>query len=377
MKTYPFSSGRPDPATFPNRGLAEAAMRILPEMGGELAMYPGSLGYEPLRRLMSDRFRRREGLGLPVDRIALTTGSFQALTLMVQTFVESPGDVVILEEFSYAGTLEAYRKEGAQLVGIPMDEDGMRMDALEERVKDLCARGRKPRFIYTLATYQNPTGSVMPIDRRRDLLAIADRFEIPVVEDHCYADTVYEPSHVPALCALEHETPVVHIESLSKILGPGVRLGYFFAPQPLLDEILSYRRDGGTSALSSAIVYEYLREEMGRHLEEINAVVKAKRDLMFEALARFPDCFEGFSRPKGGLFIWAKLPDRIDDKACEARAESVGVEYGLGRDFDVYERPIPFLRLAFAFATPDEIREGIPLLAECVRQSVRAKTAAN
>ena len=338
-------------------------------------MYPGSLGYEPLRRLMSDRFRRREGCSLPVERIALTTGSFQALTLMVQTFVESPGDVVIVEEFSYSGTLEAYRREGAQLVGIPMDEDGMRTDALEERVKDLCARGRKPRFIYTLASYQNPTGSVMPIDRRRELLAIADRFEIPVVEDHCYADTVYEPSHVPALCTLEHETPVVHIESLSKILGPGVRLGYFFAPQPLLDEILSYRRDGGTSALSSAIVYEYLREEMGRHLKEINAVVKVKRDLMFEALAGFPDCFEWFSRPKGGLFIWARLPDRIDDRACEALAESVGVDYGLGRDFDVYERPVPFLRLAFAFATPDEIREGIPLLSECVRRSVRSKTA--
>ncbi len=372
MKTYPFSSGRPDPETFPNRGLADAAARILPEMGGELAMYPGSLGYEPLRELMSERFRRREGVSLPVDQIALTTGSFQALTLMVQAFVESPGDVVILEEFSYSGTLDAYRKEKAELVGIPQDEDGMRMDALEERVKDLCARDKKPKFIYTLPTYQNPTGSIMPIDRRRELLSIADRFEVPVVEDHCYADTVYEPSHVPALCTLEHETPVVHIESLSKILGPGVRLGYFCAPQPLLDKILNYRRDGGTSALSSAIVYEYLREEMREHLKEINAVVKEKRDLMFAMLGAFPDCFEWFSRPKGGLFIWVKIPDDVEPKACEALAETKGVEYGLGSDFHVYERPVPYIRLAFAFATLDEIKEGIPLLAECVSETKRS-----
>ena len=335
-------------------------------------MYPGSLGYEPLRELMSERFRRREGVSLPVDQIALTTGSFQALTLMVQAFVESPGDVVILEEFSYSGTLGAYRKEKAELVGIPQDEDGMRMDALEERVKDLCARGRRPKFIYTLPTYQNPTGTIMPIDRRRELLSIADRFEIPVVEDHCYADTVYEPSHVPALCTLEHETPVVHIESLSKVLGPGVRLGYFFAPQPLLDKILNYRRDGGTSALSSAIVYEYLREEMREHLKEINAVVKEKRDLMFTMLEKFPDCFEWFSRPKGGLFIWVKIPDDVEPKACEALAETKGVEYGLGSDFHVYERPVPYIRLAFAFATLNEIKEGIPLLAECVSETKRS-----
>ena len=173
MRTYPFGSGRPDPASFPNRGLAEAAMRILPEMGDELAKYPGSLGYEPLRRLLSERFARREGMPLPVENMALTTGSMQSVTLMVQAFIESPGDVVVLEEFSYSGTLGAYRKERAELVGIPLDDDGMRMDALEDTVADLTARGKKPKFIYVLATYQNPTGSIMPLERRRELLRIA------------------------------------------------------------------------------------------------------------------------------------------------------------------------------------------------------------
>ncbi len=369
MKTFPFGSGRPDPASFPNRGLAEAAMRILPEMGDELACYPGSLGYEPLRRLMSRRFAHREGVALPVEQIVLTTGSMQAVTLMAQIFVESPGDVIVLEEYSYSGTLSAYRKEKAELVGIPLDESGMRMDALERTLDTLVSGNRKPKFIYTLPTYQNPTGSIMPLDRRRELLAIAGSFGIPVVEDHCYADTVYEDDHEPALWTLEHDTPVIHIESLSKILGPGIRLGYLAAPRHLLDRILQYRRDGGTSALSAAIVYEYFREELWSHVDRINAIVREKRDLMFDSLSRFPDAFEWFSRPKGGLFIWVRLPDATDTVACEKLAESMGVDYASGKAFHVDNMDVPYIRLAFGFATHDDIRKGIPILADCIRNT--------
>ena len=373
MKTFPFGSGRPDPSSFPNRGLAEAAMRILPELGDELASYPGSLGYEPLRKLMAQRFARREGVVLPVDQIALTTGSMQAVTLVAQVFVESPGDVIVLEEYSYSGTLSAYRKEGAELVGIPLDEHGMRMDALERTLDMLVSGNRKPKFIYTLATYQNPTGSIMPVDRRRELLDIAGRFGIPVVEDHCYADTVYEDRHEPALWTLEHETPVIHIESLSKILGPGVRLGYLAAPRHLLDRILQYRRDGGTSSLSAAIVCEYFREELWSHVDRINAIVGRKRDLMFDMLSRFPDAFEWFSRPSGGLFIWVKLPDATDTVACEQLAESMGIDYATGKAFHVYNKDVPYIRLAFGFATHDDVRTGIPILADCIRRSRKSQ----
>lgn len=371
MEKYPFGSGRPDPASFPNRELAEAAMRILPEMGAELAQYPGSLGYAPLRRLMADRLKKREGVAPPVDQIALTTGSMQAVTLMAQTFVEAPGDGIVMEAFSYSGTIGAYKKEGAELIGIPLDEDGMRMDALADALKR--RRDRLPKFIYVLATFQNPTGAIMPLARRKELLQIAGQYGIPVVEDHCYADTVYEDCQVPALYTLESKVPVVHIESLSKILGPGVRLGCFFAPQPLLGKILQYRRDGGTSTLAAAIVCEYFREHMWSHVDRINAIVKQKRDAMFEMLAQFPDAFEWFSRPKGGLFIWVKLPDATDTVKCEQIAEAQGIDYATGKAFHVYNEDVPYLRLAFGFATEDQIREGIPKLAECVRQTKRKK----
>jgi len=346
-------------------------MRILPELGDELAQYPGSLGYEPLRRLMADRFRCREGAEMPVDQIALTTGSMQAVTLMAQAFVESPGDAIVLEEFSYSGTLGAYRKEGAELVGVPVDGNGMRTDVLDTTLAEYTRKGKKPKFIYVLATYQNPTGSVMPLDRRKALLEVADRHGVPVVEDHCYADTVYEECQVPALWTLPHTVPVVHIESLSKILGPGVRIGCFAAPQPLLGEILQYRRDGGPSTLSAAVVYEFFREELWKHVGHINTIVRAKRDLMFDMLGQFPDAFEWFSRPKGGLFIWVKLPDATDTASCEKRAEALGIDYATGKAFHVYSQDVPYLRLAFGFASLGQIQEGIPLLADCVRQSQR------
>ncbi len=369
MESYPFGSGRPDPASFPNRGLADAAVRILPELGGELALYPGPRGYEPLRKLMSDRFERREGVGLPVDQISLTTGSMQSVTLMAQYFVEKKGDAIIMEEYSYSGTIGAYNKEGAELLGVPLDNDGMRMDSLEEAIVSSSARGKKPKFIYALVTYQNPTGSIMPLDRRKELLDIALKHDIPVVEDHCYADTVYEDCHVPALITIDHEATVLHIESLSKILGPGVRQGYFCAPEPIFSEILALRRDGGPSTLNAAICYEFFREGLVDHLEMINGIVKEKRDLMFEKLAERSDAFEWFSRPKGGLFIWVKLPDQTDLVACEQAAEARGIDYATGKAFHVYHDDVPFLRLAFGYATPDQIRKGIPLLAECVVQS--------
>ena len=369
MNSFPFGSGRPDPESFPNRGLAEAAMRILPELGDELALYPGNLGYEPMRKLMSQRFEKREGAALPPEQIALTTGSMQAVTLMAQTFVNAPGDVIIMEEFSYSGTISAYKQEGAVLAGIPLDEYGMRMDALEKCIEDLGREGKKPAFIYALVTYQNPTGSIMPLERRMELLEIAGRHGIPVVEDHCYADTVYEDCHVPALYTLEHRAPVIHIESLSKILGPGVRMGYLAAPQPLLNEILKYRRDGGASTLSAAIVCEYFRKNLWDHIGTINTIVREKRDLMIDLLADSPDVFEWFSKPKGGLFIWVKLPDNVDLGTLESLAETRNIDYASGSAFHVHGKDVPYIRLAFGYASLDQIREGIPLLTDCIRQS--------
>jgi 2-aminoadipate transaminase len=368
VKTYPFGSGKPDPASIPNRALADAAARILPELGDALASYPGSLGYEPMRQVMAERFLRREGVPMSVERTALTTGSMQSVTLMAQYFVEKPGDVILMEEFSYSGTIGAYNKQGAKLVGVEIDEDGMRMDSLVEKIEACQKEGNKPKFIYALVTYQNPTGSVMPLERRIKLLDIALKYDIPVVEDHCYADTVYTDAHVPALITIEHEATVLHIESFSKILGPGVRLGCFTGPDPIFSEILSYRRDGGPSTLNAAIIAEFFRESLNDHLKTINAIVREKRDLMLELLAQYPDVFTTFSKPQGGLFIWIKLPDATDVVTCEQVAESRGIDYATGKAFHVYREDVPYLRLAFGYASLDEIREGIPLLAECVRE---------
>ena len=317
---------------------------------------------------MSDRFERREGVALPIERTALTTGSMQAVTLMAQYFIEKPGDVVLMEEFTYGGTIGAYNKEGAKLVGVAVDKHGMKMDSLVEKIEKCKKGGNKPKFIYALVTYQNPTGSIMPIERRGELLDIAHKYDIPVVEDHCYADTVYDKNHVPALITLGHDATVLHIESFSKILGPGVRLGSFTGPDPVFSEILSIRRDGGPSTLNAAIICEFFRESLIEHLHTINNIVKEKRDLMLRLLAQNRDVFEWNSEPGGGLFTWVKLPNATDVVTCEQAAEARGIDYAPGKTFHVYHEDVPYLRLAFGYASLDEIREGIPLLAKCLRE---------
>lgn len=202
MKKFDFGAGRPDPASFPAQGLVEAAIHAIPKVGGDFVLYPGDKGYLGLREVMAARESRREGVTVSPDDIALMTGSMQAVTLMAETFLEKPGDVVITEELTYSGTIGAYKKLGAELVGIPLDAEGMRPDLLEETVRRLIAEGRKPKFIYTLATYQNPTGSVMPLARRKEILRIANAYDIILVEDNCYGDVKFEGDHAPAFYTL-------------------------------------------------------------------------------------------------------------------------------------------------------------------------------
>jgi len=161
MREFSFGGGMPDPQSFPSQGLAEAAVRVLPRLGETLVRYPDPRGYVGLREIAVERFRKNNGVELPVDSIALTTGSMQAISLLCQTFLH-PGDTIITEEYSYSGSLGCFRRYGANIVGVAVDEEGMDADALEDTLKDLARRGDKPKFIYTIATNQNPTGTMMP-----------------------------------------------------------------------------------------------------------------------------------------------------------------------------------------------------------------------
>ena len=374
----PMRVGMTAPEAFPAAELAEAAGRAILDIGKDFAFYPGDLGHPGLREVLARREADREGVDFDPDEIALTYGSMQAVTLVGRALMEGPGDTVLTEETTYSGTLGAYRGLGYRLVGVPTDEQGMDVGALRRTLAGLAADGSKPRFIYTLPTYHNPTGAVMPRERRLELIETAREFDVLLVEDNCYADVHYDDAPRPpqSLYTLANGEGVVYIGSLSKILGAGVRIGYFAARQPLQQRFLDRRFDAGQSTLSSSIVAELLRGRLPAQIERNNAALLPKRDALLAALAEQLDGICTWRKPAGAMFLWVGLPEAVDREALYALAEQRGLDYGYGAAYSAGGKDVPFLRLAYACPSVAGIRDGVALLAGCLRELTPARSSA-
>jgi 2-aminoadipate transaminase len=370
--SFDFGSGRADPDTFPTEALQAAAQRAIGANARSLTDYPGALGHPALRAAMARREQEREGVTVDPDHLVLTNGSMQAVTLTAQTLQEAPGDTVILEEFSYPGTLSAYRNLRLNMEGIPLSAQGMRLDALEERLERLAASGRQARFIYAISTYQNPTGFIMPKAYRLELIELARRYGVPVVEDNCYADVHFEGPMEPALYALDDDPNLLYVCSLSKILGPGLRLGYVLARPPMLERVTARRNDAGSNTLAAAIAAEFYADGIWDHARQVNASLLGKRDCLLDALEEHLDDVCVWSRPPGGLFVWVRLPDDTDRTRLSALSRDQGVNYLPGAAFHVAGADVPYLRLAFGHLDGDTISEGVARLARCIRQARRS-----
>lgn len=366
----PMRVGMTAPEAFPAAEMAEAAGRAILDIGKDFAFYPGDLGHPGLREVLARREADREGVDFDPDEIALTNGSMQAVTLVGRVLMKEPGDVVITEETTYSGTLVAYRGLGYRLVGVPTDEHGMDVGALRRTLESLTAAGQKPRFIYTLPTYHNPTGAVMPRERRLEMIEAARDFDVLLVEDNCYGDVHYDDAPRPprSLYALANGEGVVYIGSLSKILGAGVRIGYLLARQPLQQRFLDQRFDAGQSTLSSSIVAELLRGRLPAQIERNNAALLPKRDALLAALAEQLGGICTWRKPAGAMFLWVGLPEEVDREELFALSERRGLEYGYGAAYHAGGDDVPFLRLAYACPSVARIREGVELLAGCLRE---------
>ena len=374
---YDFGTGRSDPGTFPTQALQAAATKVIAEQAEELTMYPGGLGHEGLRDAMAKREGEREGVILDPNHFALTNGSMQAVTLTAEALQENHGDTVLVEEFSYPGTLGAYRSLKYDMVGIKLDEGGMRIDHMEEELARLEQEGRRPKFIYAISTYQNPTGFVMPKARRQEMIDLAAKYDVPIVEDNCYADVHYEGDIEPAMFALDDNPNHIYLGSLSKILAPGFRLGYIYARPPMLEKILARRHDAGSNYLAAAIAAEFYKNGIADHANYTNPVLKKKRDLTTTGLANELNDICTWSNPAGGLFIWVRLPDDVDRKQLYETANKNGVNYLPGTAFHYANRNKPYLRLAFGHLTESQIEDGIPVLARCIRECRTSNEARN
>ncbi len=366
---YDFGTGRSDPSTFPAAALQAAAVKVIEEQAEELTQYPGGLGHAGLRRAMVRREGEREGVEIDPDHLVLTNGSMQAVTLTAEALQEDKGDTVLVEEFSYPGTLSAYRSLKLEMVGIRLDEGGMRIEHMEEELARLEREGRRPKFIYAISTYQNPTGFNMPAARRSQMIELAARYQVPIIEDNCYADVHYEGDIEPAVFALDNNPNHIYLGSLSKILAPGFRLGYVYARPPMLEKILARRHDAGSNYLAAAIAAEFYKNGISEHAGVTNPVLHNKRDLTLSGLRETLDDICTWSTPAGGLFIWVRVPDDTDRPKLYELAQQNGVNYLPGVSFHYANRNKPYLRLAFGHLTEQQIEAGIPVLARCIREA--------
>jgi 2-aminoadipate transaminase len=365
---YDFAVGHPDASRFPSQALGDATARMLLREGPDLALYPGDMSHDAARQLVSRKLHRHEGIDIPPSRIMITNGSTQGLLMVAEAFL-NPGDTVVIEEYCYPGTLRALSYCAPRYVTVPTDDQGIVVAELAHVIDRLAAQGVTPKFIYTIANFQNPTGSVMSLARRQALVQVAEERHLLLIEDDAYGDLIYEGEPVTSLYALSHSDNVVRLGTFSKIVAAGVRLGWLIAPEPVLTTMAVSKIDGGTSAFTSRAVAEYLQDHLDDRMHTLLGVYRAKRDAMLEALEEHLAGMATWSQPRGGLFIWVRLPEEVDTAKLLEAAHAAGVTYLPGTNFSPEGKGGNYLRLSFAYLSPEKIREGIAVLAKVLKSA--------
>jgi 2-aminoadipate transaminase len=368
---YHFIGGNNDPGEVPVAGLKAAADAVLTREGASLSQYglkSGPQGYRPLRDFLAGKLRRDAGIACSADDILIVSGSLQALDL-VHGALLARGDTVICERDCYEGTLNRYARLGINVVGIPLDKGGLRIDALEAALKDLKSKGVRPKFIYTIPTVQNPTATIMDEARRVRLLALAEDYGVPVFEDDCYADLIWSGKRPPALYAMSKTQNVIHIGSFSKSIAPALRVGFIVAPWSIMSRMLALKTDAGSGALEQMVLAEYCTANFETHVPQLRAALKKKLDTLVEALSEQFGTAAEFDYPPGGIFLWVKLPDNVDTMRLYDAALAEGVAINPGPNWSA-DKAWAKSRLRLCFASPShrEIREGVAVLAEVCRR---------
>jgi 2-aminoadipate transaminase len=371
LAKYSFIGGNNDPDQVPVEGLIDAVNAVLKREGKTLATYglaSGPQGYRPLRDFLATKLKRDAGIDCAADDILIVSGSLQALDLVNQTLL-ARGDTVIIERDTYQGALTRLTRLGVNAVGIPLDHEGMRMDVLAAALADLKRGGITPKYIYTIPTVQNPTGTIMPEARRAELLKLSQQYGVPIFEDDCYADLIWDGRRPPALYAMSGNAGVIHIGSFSKSIAPALRVGYIVAPWDALSRMLALKTDAGSGALEQMVLAEYCAPHFANHVPKLTRGLRAKLDTLMEALNEQFGTSAEFEDPKGGIFLWVKLPDHVDTLKLYQAALAAGVAINPGPEWSTDKAHAGSrLRLCFASPSHDQIRDGVAVLADVCRR---------
>ena len=367
-----FAGGFPDSAMFDVAGIGQAVNQALADEPGGALQYGATEGYEPLRTQLAAFMQAKGAQGVAPDQLIVTTGSQQALDLLGKTLVD-PGSKVIVEGPTFLATIQCFRLYGGDLVSAPIDGEGVKVDELEALIQT-----HRPKFVYLIPTFGNPSGAMLSLERRRRVLELAVKYQTLIVEDDPYGDLYFDAPPPPSLLALSHEVPgsrdwLVHCGSLSKVLSPGLRVGWMIAPPELLAKATMCKQfsDAHTSTFAQATAAQYLAAgRMPETLARVRKVYGARAQAMGNALrAELGDALS-FVQPQGGLFVWARLTGAggkpTDGAAFARKAVEQGVAFVPGAPFFCANPDASTLRLSFATVGEDKIREGVARLARAL-----------
>jgi len=373
-----FGGGLPASDVFPIDEIKKACKRTLEKFGEQALQYGTTEGYLPLREQIC-RHTERYGIKITPDNIMITSGSQQALDLLGRIFI-NPGDRILVESPTYLGALQAWNAYGAEYVTVPFDNEGMKTDCLEEALR------YGPKFIYVLPNFQNPTGVTLALDRRNQLIELADRYGVPIIEDDPYGQLRFEGSHLPSIVVLDgkfrgnndqcYRGNVIYLSTFSKILSPGIRLAWVVAPPEVIRKLVQAKQgaDLHTATFNQVLAHEVSRQGfLDEHIKLIRRVYKERRDVMLAAMDRFFPPEVDWTQPEGGLFLWGTLPEGLDSKDVLESAIEKKVAFVPGESFFPNGGGLNTMRLNFSYSTNERIIEGISRLGEVIHEKMHEK----
>jgi len=371
-----FAGGMPAPEVFPVKEFHEACNVVLAEHAAQALQYGPTEGHRPLREMIA-RHASRYMVEVAPDNILITSGSQQALDFIGRLFINR-GDYIVVESPTYLGALQAWNAYGAQYIPVPMDEDGMLVDQLEEALR------KGPKFIYVLPNFQNPSGGTLSLARRQQVIELADKYGVPIIEDDPYGKLRYEGEHLPSLVMLDsqyrndnHGTysgNVIYLSTFSKLLAPGLRLAWVIAPPEVIRRLIMTKQaaDLHTSSFNQYVAYEVAKGGfLDEHVKVIRSTYKERRDVMLEMMEEVFPSEMRWTHPQGGMFLWGMMPEGVDATEVLKTALERKVAFVPGASFHPNGGGENTMRLNFSYCAPDTIREGISRLGLTLKEVLR------
>jgi 2-aminoadipate transaminase len=365
-----FAGGMPHPLSFPLSEINEVAKEVIEREGRSAFQYGPSEGYWELREFIS-QWIAQDGIKAHPEDILITDGAQQALDLLGKIFVD-PGDPLILEAPSYVGALNAFLSYQADIIGVPVDDDGLQVELLPQVLSELEAKGRRPKFLYAIPNFQNPAGVTLSLERRKRLVEIVGDHDILLVEDDAYGHLRFEGKSLPTLKSMNEE--IIYVSTFSKIFSPGIRVGWLTAPHAIVEKLCPGKEAVNLcpSPFTQRLLLAYLkRNDIKQHVKKIISLYRERRDAMLSALEEFFPEEARWTRPRGGLFIWATLPSYIDTTELLAEAISEAkVAFVPGQAFFAKGRGAESMRLNFSYPDKEAIHEGIKRLSKVIKKQM-------